>query len=752
MKELNIIFYGGKIMLKKLISKILCMLLALSMICSLAIVSFADGEEGPEPITTPINISANYFSNETENSYKIIFSSLDVLDNLKDFNFAISFSNATIEGVELTSEMETGGFSTAQSNGNKTFTLLKGSEETPLSGKLTLCILTVLTDGTALSAENIAITDFTAKGETDEVITFAPTLNIEAGPVVPELSDAEKAVYDSIVALPDKATLSFYTDEQLVSFEDLGKNILTVSESYNALTETEKTNINENLEYNLKNISSLTELVALINDMKAVYDIVMLNDIIKGIEETFLTKYAFVTDIYNQIKEEIPVPEFPAESTVLTQYTTAKENLDAKTTVIATAYSGFNFDEKYSALNTEFPIIQNYSTNKYHGEFILSILERAKTLLSNTEESFDGPDYQKNALIEQIETLIAKIEMVKNGFSKLPTFEIGEIRRGSSYEVSLTREASAAAQATVRFLVYLEDDLENTIHDKTFEFASGETTLEDSIMASSVVYPYEKNVVIKVYYSISGAEVLLGSVTRECKTIQTPSSRPSGIPSSPSSTTNKNDTSVSGGTKFPSGSDDEDDKKDEKPAPAPAPEKKLFNDIDTYDWAIDAIEGLYYVGIVNGMEEGVFNPAGQVTREQFCKMVVQLFGVMQYDTETNFVDVNSDAWYATYINSAIKAGYVQGQSDEYFGIGEPIMRQDMATILYRGLGSKNKAIELDFTDNENIAPYAQDAISELCGLGVFNGYEDGSFKPRGTTTRAEAAKVIWEIYQILNDK
>ena len=737
-------------MLKKLILKILCMLLTLSMISSLAIVSFADEEESLEPTTTPINISANYFSNETENSYKIIFSSLDVLDNLKDFNFAISFSNATIQSVDLTDEMETGGFSTSQSNGNKTFTLLKGSEETPLSGKLTLCILTVLTDGTALSAENISITDFTAKSETDEVITFAPTLNIEAGPVVPELSDKEQAVYDSIVALPDKATLSFYKEEQLIPFEELGKEILTVSESYNTLTEAEKTNINENLEYNLKNISSLTELVALIDDMKAVYDIVMLNDIIKGIDEPELTKYAFVTDIYNQVKEEISAPEFPAESTVLTQYTTAKENLDAKSTVIATAYTGLDYDGKYSTLNTEFPVIQNYSANKYHSEFIVSILDRAKTLLSDTEESFDGPDYQKNALLEQIETLITKIEMVKNGFSNLPTFEIGDIRRGSSYDVTLTREASAASQATVRFLIYSEDDLENTIHDKTFEFASGETTLEDSIMASSVVYPYEKSVVIKVYYSISGAEVLLGSVTRECKTIQTPSSRPSGIPTSPSNTTNKEDSNISGGTKFPSGSDDEDEKIDEKPAPAP--EKKLFNDIDTYDWAIDAIEGLYYVGIVNGMEEGVFNPAGQVTREQFCKMVVQLFGVMQYDTETNFVDVNSDAWYASYINSAIKAGYVQGQSDEYFGIGEPIMRQDMATILYRGLGSKNKAIELDFTDNENIAPYAQDAISELCGLGVFNGYEDGSFKPRGTATRAEAAKVIWGIYQILNDK
>ena len=79
------------------------------------------------------------------------------------------------------------------------------------------------------------------------------------------------------------------------------------------------------------------------------------------------------------------------------------------------------------------------------------------------------------------------------------------------------------------------------------------------------------------------------------------------------------------------------------------------------------------------------------------------------------------------------------------------MRQDMATILYRAIGEQNSRAVLDFTDTDNIAPYAEDAISELVGIGVLSGYEDGSFKPRGTATRAEAAKVIWGIYNIIND-
>ena len=75
------------------------------------------------------------------------------------------------------------------------------------------------------------------------------------------------------------------------------------------------------------------------------------------------------------------------------------------------------------------------------------------------------------------------------------------------------------------------------------------------------------------------------------------------------------------------------------------------------------------------------------------------------------------------------------------------MRQDMVTILYRALNKSNSAAALDFTDVDNIAEYAKDAVAQLVGMGVINGYEDGSFKPRGTATRAEAAKVIWGVYE-----
>ena len=48
-----------------------------------------------------------------------------------------------------------------------------------------------------------------------------------------------------------------------------------------------------------------------------------------------------------------------------------------------------------------------------------------------------------------------------------------------------------------------------------------------------------------------------------------------------------------------------------------------------------------------------------------------------------------------------------------------------------------------FTDQKDIK--ATEAVDMLSALGVVQGYEDGSFKPEGTVTRAEAAKMIFTI-------
>ena len=56
---------------------------------------------------------------------------------------------------------------------------------------------------------------------------------------------------------------------------------------------------------------------------------------------------------------------------------------------------------------------------------------------------------------------------------------------------------------------------------------------------------------------------------------------------------------------------------------------------------------------------------------------------------------------------------------------------------------------LTFSDVENdpTVEWAKPYINEMAGLGYIKGYEDGTFKPQKEVTRAETAKMIYEMYK-----
>ena len=51
-----------------------------------------------------------------------------------------------------------------------------------------------------------------------------------------------------------------------------------------------------------------------------------------------------------------------------------------------------------------------------------------------------------------------------------------------------------------------------------------------------------------------------------------------------------------------------------------------------------------------------------------------------------------------------------------------------------------------FKDDKSISDDYAESVAVLNGMGVFKGYEDGSFKPEGNITRAEVATIIYRIY------
>lgn len=181
---------------------------------------------------------------------------------------------------------------------------------------------------------------------------------------------------------------------------------------------------------------------------------------------------------------------------------------------------------------------------------------------------------------------------------------------------------------------------------------------------------------------------------------------------------------------------------------------EIFNDIESVSWAKNAIEALYKAGVVSGKEAQMFYPQDYVLREEYVKMLVSAFDLKLVGNDMPFTDVEENAWYYDYVKTAYISGAVSGMSDDTFGIGQYITRQDICVMAYRLLNICDVAIPevnevVVFNDENEISDYAKDAVAALQKAGIINGDDSGSFNPKAFATRAETAKIIYGIYSLV---
>lgn len=179
-----------------------------------------------------------------------------------------------------------------------------------------------------------------------------------------------------------------------------------------------------------------------------------------------------------------------------------------------------------------------------------------------------------------------------------------------------------------------------------------------------------------------------------------------------------------------------------------------FDDIEGVDWASEAILALADKGIINGKAPNQFNPYDEITREEFVKILIGAMGYKPNDYLKNvFADADESDWFCKYINIAYDKGLVKGVGKDLFGVGENITREDMCVMLYNALKLKisniSDEVKVPFKDSDEISDYAKTAVGVLSEYGAINGVSEDEFQPKGNATRAQAAKVIYLVYDKL---
>ncbi len=179
-------------------------------------------------------------------------------------------------------------------------------------------------------------------------------------------------------------------------------------------------------------------------------------------------------------------------------------------------------------------------------------------------------------------------------------------------------------------------------------------------------------------------------------------------------------------------------------------------------WAGGVISALQVSDIVDGYTDGTFKPDRTLTRAEFVKMLVEAIG-LPYSSETGevtvpFKDVASSGntpahWSCPYVEKALSGKIVLPQDyGDTFRPEEAISREEASYLLLKGsdvylanhpeivLQSKDNGIK--FQDKERIGQLYAAAVKECVKRGFLDGYPDGTFRPDGFLTRAEACAIL----------
>ncbi|WP_336784626.1 sugar-binding protein [Paenibacillus sp. MMO-177] len=112
--------------------------------------------------------------------------------------------------------------------------------------------------------------------------------------------------------------------------------------------------------------------------------------------------------------------------------------------------------------------------------------------------------------------------------------------------------------------------------------------------------------------------------------------------------------------------------------------KDKFNDLATVPWAAESIEGLAARGMLAGTGNKQFSPGLAVTRAEFVSMLAAFFSETA-PASNSFTDVTPGAWYSRSISAAAGLGLVEGYKDGSFGPNRFITRQEMAVMTRRAI-------------------------------------------------------------------
>ncbi|MFR4162084.1 MAG: ZmpA/ZmpB/ZmpC family metallo-endopeptidase [Paraclostridium sordellii] len=151
---------------------------------------------------------------------------------------------------------------------------------------------------------------------------------------------------------------------------------------------------------------------------------------------------------------------------------------------------------------------------------------------------------------------------------------------------------------------------------------------------------------------------------------------------------------------------------------------------------------------INGYPDNTFRQENKITRGEIATMLSRIIldGKQVPITENKFNDISNDYWAKNEVNYLASKGLFNGYEDGTFRPENPITRAEVATILVRSNSDIKQKLKKVFPDIDD-SHWASKYIEKAAELGYMLGYEDGSFKPDQVITRGETVVTLNRIYR-----
>ncbi len=171
-----------------------------------------------------------------------------------------------------------------------------------------------------------------------------------------------------------------------------------------------------------------------------------------------------------------------------------------------------------------------------------------------------------------------------------------------------------------------------------------------------------------------------------------------------------------------------------------------FTDVSDSDWFYNPVVYVYSQGLMTGTSADTFEPNTHLSRAMLVAVLHRLEG-SPAASAGDFTDVADGDWYAQAVNWAASVGVVNGFDDGTFQPNTAITREQLAAILrnyaqYKGMDVSTSGDLSAYTDAASVSNWAKESVEWVVGSGLIGGYENNTLRPQGTTTRAEVASVL----------